>query len=641
MTVGELVVKIAADTDALKRDLAAARAEIAAFGDSVKGSSTNVEKLSKDTDTLAGSLKKSRAELDKAKSDIPLVGGLFDAFNRQILNGTTDLLGMIPGLSGVQQAFASLAPEMLPVLGYIEVLPAAIFAVVFAGYALADMLGTVLAIFGDLIAPLGLIAGLLGGLGFGFVLAAKRAADGGGKLQVFADKLATLKSMFGKTTDILAHAFLPILVQLASDAERALLFIDKLAREPLGKAMRDMATQGVQGLAKFVQQIAGFVAHPIRLAFKIAFGAGPGGNEFASLVSSWWTQLQNFLFGYTASHPIKLNGRTIGFDTKTINGALQPFIDWWNRHHFTAQGIKLGHEIVSGLVKSGALQNVGKYLKTVFADAAVQAAKALIGAPFRAAWAWIKSTAVATWHYDVKALKSILGAGWAWAKKSAASAWHSAAAALKSALGNAWSWVKARAGGLLHAIATIGRTEASSLAQATRSLLGDAWQAVRSAASGVWHAIEGIVSRQVHSAANAVKSALHSAWESVLSTARSIWHTIVSIFTAPLHIHLSFPSLPSLSSIIHGGAGLLGAATGGNLSPNDVRVVGERGPELFVPNTSGKIIPNHALAASGGKGDVYVILSGNTILGDDRKVARDLARILRPHLDRQVILSRT
>ena len=47
-------------------------------------------------------------------------------------------------------------------------------------------------------------------------------------------------------------------------------------------------------------------------------------------------------------------------------------------------------------------------------------------------------------------------------------------------------------------------------------------------------------------------------------------------------------------------SGSLGFADGGNPPVNQASIVGERGPELFVPRTAGTIIPNHALAGVGG-----------------------------------------
>ena len=38
-------------------------------------------------------------------------------------------------------------------------------------------------------------------------------------------------------------------------------------------------------------------------------------------------------------------------------------------------------------------------------------------------------------------------------------------------------------------------------------------------------------------------------------------------------------------------------ANGGSVSGNNPYIVGEKGPELFIPNTSGTIIPNNQLAS--------------------------------------------
>jgi phage-related minor tail protein len=50
-----------------------------------------------------------------------------------------------------------------------------------------------------------------------------------------------------------------------------------------------------------------------------------------------------------------------------------------------------------------------------------------------------------------------------------------------------------------------------------------------------------------------------------------------------------------LGDIFGGIKGFLGLATGGPVSANTPYVVGEAGPELFLPNTSGSIVPNNRL----------------------------------------------
>jgi hypothetical protein len=64
---------------------------------------------------------------------------------------------------------------------------------------------------------------------------------------------------------------------------------------------------------------------------------------------------------------------------------------------------------------------------------------------------------------------------------------------------------------------------------------------------------------------------------------------------------------------------LPGFANGGSVSANAPIIVGERGPELFVPGTSGAIIPNHKMgAASGGGGGPTVNISYNIQSGVSR-----------------------
>ncbi len=66
--------------------------------------------------------------------------------------------------------------------------------------------------------------------------------------------------------------------------------------------------------------------------------------------------------------------------------------------------------------------------------------------------------------------------------------------------------------------------------------------------------------------------------------------------------------------------GLLGKANGGPVSGGTPYIVGERGPEVFMPNQSGSIIPNHGL----GGGWVTVNISGN-FYGTDQQTAMKFA----------------
>jgi hypothetical protein len=192
---------------------------------------------------------------------------------------------------------------------------------------------TVAAIAVAFVAPLTLITGLLGLLGIGFVLAGKRAADGGGALGAFKDKLDTLRSMFGKTTTVLAHDFLPYLLRLADAAQKALLYIDQLAHMPLAEAFRSMSTKGVEMLTHFLDQVGHVIGKPIRLAFDIAFG--PQGSQIRNSMLKIWTQIQDFF-----SKPPSTGGPSIQSEIAS----------WFGRQDFTAVGMRWAMELSGAFI---------------------------------------------------------------------------------------------------------------------------------------------------------------------------------------------------------------------------------------------------------------------------------------------------
>lgn len=65
---------------------------------------------------------------------------------------------------------------------------------------------------------------------------------------------------------------------------------------------------------------------------------------------------------------------------------------------------------------------------------------------------------------------------------------------------------------------------------------------------------------------------------------------------------------------------LPGRASGGPVSGGQAYMVGERGPEMFVPRVSGSIIPNHALAGAGGVNiSVYGDVTGEELVAKVKK----------------------
>jgi hypothetical protein len=93
--------------------------------------------------------------------------------------------------------------------------------------------------------------------------------------------------------------------------------------------------------------------------------------------------------------------------------------------------------------------------------------------------------------------------------------------------------------------------------------------------------------------------------------------------------------LTGLTSILTAGLGLPGRATGGPVSPGRAFMVGERGPEVFVPTSSGSI----ASLPGNGARDVRVSIAINAPSGSApdmlARSSRQVARAVRSALQRE------
>ena len=81
------------------------------------------------------------------------------------------------------------------------------------------------------------------------------------------------------------------------------------------------------------------------------------------------------------------------------------------------------------------------------------------------------------------------------------------------------------------------------------------------------------------------------------------------------------------------------AANGGPVGYKNPYIVGERGPELFVPNQSGNIIPNHDLAGIGGGSTNIVVnvdASGSSVEGDEEQ-GRELGLLISSAVQSEII----
>lgn len=121
--------------------------------------------------------------------------------------------------------------------------------------------------------------------------------------------------------------------------------------------------------------------------------------------------------------------------------------------------------------------------------------------------------------------------------------------------------------------------------------------------------------------ANAGIEKFKGIWDSTTTTISKVIDWIDKLINSIKRLNI----VQGAKNAIGNALGFGGARAGGGfVSPTNAYLVGEAGPELFVPGTSGNIIPNNRL---GGKGVVINLnISGNTIM--DRKGAERIGDLM-------------
>lgn len=85
-----------------------------------------------------------------------------------------------------------------------------------------------------------------------------------------------------------------------------------------------------------------------------------------------------------------------------------------------------------------------------------------------------------------------------------------------------------------------------------------------------------------------------------------------SLLSSTLGIESSSGTVSGLSSLLGSILGLPGRATGGPVSPGQAYLVGERGPELFVPTSAGSVAAHGALGGASRDVRVSIQLNGSS-----------------------------
>ena len=123
---------------------------------------------------------------------------------------------------------------------------------------------------------------------------------------------------------------------------------------------------------------------------------------------------------------------------------------------------------------------------------------------------------------------------------------------------------------------------------------------------------------------SAIENGIVDAIEGAIQGTKTLGEVATSVFNQISRTLLQFGVNSLLSSIP--GIGSLFKADGGPVKKGGSYIVGERGPELFTPGSSGMITPNHQL---GGATTVVVNVdaSGSSVEGDEQQ-GRELGRII-------------
>lgn len=144
---------------------------------------------------------------------------------------------------------------------------------------------------------------------------------------------------------------------------------------------------------------------------------------------------------------------------------------------------------------------------------------------------------------------------------------------------------------------------------------------IRAWVSGVYSSVVGVftlVKTEVVGIWEAIKSSIFGVIDSIMSRIQAMVDSVRNAYAAAS----SF-----VGSAVSNTAALFGGkrANGGPVSAGNSYLVGENGPELFTPNSTGAVIPNNGF----GGANITLNITGNSFLGDDDVADKIGAAIMR------------
>jgi len=224
---------------------------------------------------------------------------------------------------------------------------------------------------------------------------------------------------------------------------------------------------------------------------------------------------------------------------------------------------------------------------------------------FKDAWNWIKTATADAWNW----IKTAISDAWEWIKTAISDAWEWLKTAttdtwewIKTAIGDAWNGIKDTVGGAINVLINSFRKVKNKIS----AIWEDLWDGLTGVVSGAGSSIGGILKNVLNSLVDILNSGIRLI-NSALDKARGV---------PGLGKLITFGNIPEIPKL----------AEGGPLQAGQTAIVGERGPELFTPRSTGDITPNDKL---GGGVTVHI---GQIVTNNPREFAMQLRRALADEL---------
>ena len=132
---------------------------------------------------------------------------------------------------------------------------------------------------------------------------------------------------------------------------------------------------------------------------------------------------------------------------------------------------------------------------------------------------------------------------------------------------------------------------------------------------------------------SAIENGIVSAIDGAIQGTKTLGDVARSVFGEISRQLISFGVNAFLGSLFPGSSFF--RANGGPVSTGKSYMVGERGPEMFVPNTGGRIVPNSDMGSSTNI-VVNVDASGSSVEGDEAQ-GRELGRLISVAVQSEII----